>query len=157
MAKIAIPTTAYLWVVRPDKRKEGYSHTDAKAKFGDDVFDKIEAKGKHEQKRMLLCNQHPGMKCLGSSGSPEVFRYGLHEWRDVRVDTSQYYPYGWHVVAPGETLQTFFWPFVFKDDPGLGRMPFPVVKIEDFGRTEIKHKVTFKDMEAVWSEEFQNG
>ncbi len=154
MAKISIPTTAYLWVVEPNKRPHGYRHEDAKAKFGDDVFDKIEANGKHEQKRMLLCNQHPGMKCLGSSGSPEVFRYGSHEWRDVRVDTSPHYPYAWYGENPGDT---FFWPFVYKDDPGLGRMPFPVVEIEDFGRTEIRHKVTFKNMEAVWTEEFQNG
>lgn len=115
MPKTAIPTTAYLWVVQPNKRNKGYTYEDAKGALGDDVFAKIEAKGKHEQKRMLRCNKHEH-PCIGSFGSPEVFRYG------------------------------------YFDKKGM-----PVVTAEDFGRTEIKHKVTFKDMEAVWSEEFQNG
>lgn len=115
MAKIAIPSTAHLWVVQPDKRNKGYTYEEAKAALGEDVFDKIEAKGKHEQKRMLLCNKHEH-PCLGSMGSPEVFRYG------------------------------------YFDGEGM-----PVVTVEDFGRTEIRHKVSFKNMEAVWTEEFQNG
>ena len=120
MAKIAIPSTAHLWVVQPDKRNKGYTYEEAKAALGEDVFDKIEGKGKHEQKRMTLCNKHEH-PCIGSMGSPEVFRYGYFEWREGK-------------------------PF-----------PVPVVTAEDFGRTEIRHKVSFKNMEAVWTEEFQNG
>lgn len=115
MAKIAIPSTARLWVVQPDKRNKVYTYEEAKSALGADVFGKIEANGKHEQKRMLLCNKHEH-PCLGSMGSPEVFRYG------------------------------------YFDSDGM-----PVVTVEDFGRTEIRHKVSFKNMEAIWTEEFQNG
>ena len=119
MPKIAIPNTARLTVIEPNKRSASYSHEEAKAKFGEGVFAKMEAKGKHEQKRMLLCNRHD-YPCLGSWGTPEVFRYGYFE----RQEGS---------------------PF-----------PVAVVTVEDFGRTEIRHKVIFQNMEATWTEEFQN-